>query len=51
MTRAAFSDGKGAIVAASRSILYAHRNRPGIDWTTAVAEAVADMKRDLQQIS
>ncbi len=51
MTRAAFTDGQGAIVSASRSILYAHRNRPGVDWTTAVADAVAEMKRDLQQIS
>ena len=51
MTRAAFADGKGAIVSASRSILYAHRTRPGVDWTTAAADAVAEMKRDLQQIS
>src|SRR5687768_3389780 len=51
MTRAAFTDGKGAIVSASRSILYAHQKRPGVDWTTTVADALAEMKRDLQQIS
>ena len=51
MTRAAFKDGKGAIVSASRSILYAHQKRPGIDWTGAVADAVSAMKKDLQQIA
>ena len=31
MTRAAFRDGKGAIVSASRSILYAHREKKYAD--------------------
>jgi hypothetical protein len=51
MTRAAFKDGKGAIVSASRSILYAHQKRPGIAWMAAVAEAVTAMTRDVQHIA
>ena len=47
MTRAAFEDGKGAVVSASRSILYAHRSRPGAPWEDAVASAVVAMKQDL----
>src|SRR5438046_6814914 len=45
MTRAAFRDGRGAIVSASRSILYAHRepkytDRFGDDWEKCVEQAV-----------
>jgi orotidine-5'-phosphate decarboxylase len=52
MTRAAFVDGKGAIVSASRSILYAHRNpryasQFGEDWERCVEQAVIDMKQDI----
>lgn len=49
MTRAAFTDGKGAIVSASRSILYAHKEPKyaGKPWKDAVLAAVADMKTDL----
>lgn len=53
MTRAAFQDGHGAIVSASRSILYAHANKKyaGLDdWEGAVEQAVMDMKEDLQRI-
>ena len=50
MTRAAFRDGKGAIVSASRSILYAHQKRPGRDWKDAVLEAVTAMKQDLESL-
>jgi orotidine-5'-phosphate decarboxylase len=53
MTRAAFSDGKGAIVSASRSILYAHRAEQYADrkdWKHAVEAAVADMKRELKPV-
>src|SRR5207248_8376542 len=52
MTRAAFTDGKGAIVSASRSILYAHREPKyaGLGWQAAVERAVIDMKRDIASI-
>src|SRR5260370_39565551 len=52
MTRAAFVDGKGAIVSASRSILYAHRDKKYADisgdWEKCVERAVVDMKEDLR---
>lgn len=52
MTRAAFVDGRGAIVSASRSVLYAHQDvkyssRFGESWEKCVEAAVADMKRDI----
>lgn len=52
MTRAAFAEGRGAIISASRSILYAHRNAQhaakfGDDWEGCVEQAVMDMKRDV----
>lgn len=55
MTRAAFKDGKGAIVSASRSILYAHADakyasRYGKDWEKCVEAAVLDMKQDLVRV-
>ena len=52
MTRAAFVDRKGAIVSASRSILYAHRDAKyeGRDWRHAVAAAAADMRREVASI-
>ena len=52
MTRAAFIDRKGAIVSASRSILYAHRDPKyeGRDWRHAVSAAVADMRREVSSI-
>jgi len=55
MTRAAFKDGRGAIVSASRSILYAHRepkysSQFGQDWQKCVEAAVVDMKRDVAQV-
>jgi hypothetical protein len=54
MTRAAFTDGKGAIVSASRSILYAHRDAKYASiasrgWEKCVEQAVLDMKADLGQ--
>ena len=52
MTRAAFTDGQGALVSASRSILYAHRDKKYADtsgdWQKCVERAVVDMKRDLE---
>ncbi|HXE51577.1 MAG TPA: orotidine-5'-phosphate decarboxylase [Tepidisphaeraceae bacterium] len=55
MTRAAFVAGKGAIVSASRSILYAHKeakyaNRFGHDWERCVQQAVLDMREDLGRV-
>ena len=52
MTRAAFRDGQGAIVSASRSILYAHRDpqHAGKNWKDAVSAAVNEMKRDVASI-
>lgn len=55
MTREAFRDGQGAIVSASRSILYAHRepkyaDRFGDDWERCVEQAVRDMRDDLQRV-
>jgi orotidine-5'-phosphate decarboxylase len=55
MTREAFRDGEGAIVSASRSILYAHRehkyaDRFGDDWEKCVEQAVLDMRDDLARI-
>jgi orotidine-5'-phosphate decarboxylase len=52
MTRAAFKNGKGALVSASRSILCAHREpkyaeKFGGDWQRCVEQAVLDMKVDL----
>jgi orotidine-5'-phosphate decarboxylase len=54
MTRSAFINGKGAIVSASRSILYAHREKKyaekfGNDWERCVEQAVLDMKADVGQ--
>ena len=55
MTRAAFKDGAGAIVSASRSILYAHREgryaeQFGSDWERCVEQAVVDMKADIMRV-
>jgi orotidine-5'-phosphate decarboxylase len=53
MTRAAFIDHKGAIVSASRSILYAHRDKKFAgqgDWTQCVLRATLDMKADLASV-
>ena len=55
MTRAAFINGKGALVSASRSILYAHREKKyadqfGTDWQKCVEQAVKDMKEDVNRV-
>ena len=42
MTRAAFKDGKGAIVSASRSILYAHREK---QYCASAQPGVGKMRR------
>ena len=55
MTRAAFKDGKGAIVSASRSILYAHREKKcahllSEGWEKCVEQATRDMAQDISSI-
>jgi orotidine-5'-phosphate decarboxylase len=52
MTKAAFVEGKGAIVSASRSILYAHRDAhyAGKSWKDAVESAVIAMRDDLSRV-
>ena len=55
MTKAAFVEGKGAIVSASRSILYAHREKKyaekfGENWEKCVEQAVLDMQQDVRQV-
>jgi orotidine-5'-phosphate decarboxylase len=53
MTRSAFRDGQGAIVSASRSILYAHKEPEYATqptWEKSVEAATQDMKRDLASI-
>src|SRR5204862_3501678 len=49
MTRAAFQSGRGAIVSASRSIIYAHREEKFTDepWTSAVEAATKKMATDI----
>src|SRR3954464_6281878 len=55
MTKAAFNNGKGAIVSASRSILYAHREKKYAHmltdgWEKCVEQSVIDMRNDLQRV-
>jgi orotidine-5'-phosphate decarboxylase len=55
MTRAAFTDGRGAIISASRSVLYAHKiekysSQFGKSWEKCVEAAVVDMKREISQV-
>jgi orotidine-5'-phosphate decarboxylase len=55
MTRSAFRNGQGAIVSASRSILYAHKepqyaSRFANNWEKSVEAATQDMKQDLSSI-
>jgi orotidine-5'-phosphate decarboxylase len=54
-TRAAFTNGRGAIISASRSILYAHADKRyadkfGNDWARCIQQATLDMKRDVQRM-
>ena len=55
MTKNAFRDGLGALVSASRSILYAHKEakiaeKYGRDWEKCVEGAVIEMKHDLHTL-
>ena len=53
MTRAAFRDGRGAIVSASRSILYAHREPAWAgenDWKRCIERSVLKMRDEVRGI-
>jgi orotidine-5'-phosphate decarboxylase len=41
-------DGTGAIVNASRSVIYAHHRHPNLDWKKAVETAVKDFAKDIR---
>jgi orotidine-5'-phosphate decarboxylase len=43
-------DGTGAIITASRSVIYAHEKAPGVDWKSAVAQAAAEFSRQIKSI-
>jgi orotidine-5'-phosphate decarboxylase len=53
MTKLAFTGGRGAIVSASRSVLYAYREKgwTGGKWTDAVKSAAERMAADLRQFA
>ena len=46
---AARADGTGVIVNASRSVMYAYRNRAGVSPAVAAAEAVEAMRIELNE--
>ncbi|GAB4108579.1 MAG: orotidine-5'-phosphate decarboxylase [Phycisphaeraceae bacterium] len=49
--RACFKpDGTGALITASRSVIYAHEKTPGGDWKTSVAHAAEQFNRDIARI-
>ena len=53
MTRSAFTGGQGAVVSASRSVLYAHRETKYshfTDFRVAIAQAAKDMRSDLNNV-
>ena len=54
MTRSAFTGGQGALVSASRSILYAQRDKKYAstagDWGKCVERAVIEMKDDIGRV-
>lgn len=55
MTRAAFKDGRGALVSASRSILYAYREPryaalAAKSWEHATEQAAQEMREDLRRV-
>lgn len=43
-------DGTGAIITASRSVIYAHESQPGTDWQTAISRAAKDFNRQIRSI-
>lgn len=43
-------DGTGAIITASRSVIYAHEKATSVDWKTAVGNAAAEFNRQIRSI-
>lgn len=43
-------DGRGALITASRSVLFAYDKKPGGDWRRAIAEAAIDLKQQVNAI-
>jgi orotidine-5'-phosphate decarboxylase len=43
-------DGTGAIITASRSVIYAHEKEAGVDWRIAVRDAVSGFNRQIASI-
>lgn len=43
-------DGTGALITASRSVIYAHENSKSADWQTVVADAAQDFNRQIKAI-
>lgn len=49
--KACFDDnGEGALITASRSVIYAFNDKPGEDWRKAIADAALDMKQQIAAI-
>ena len=49
--RACFKpDGTGALITASRSVLYAHEKTDGVDWRTAIASAATELNGQIADI-
>lgn len=44
------ADGTGAIITASRSVIYAHAKRPGVAWQDAVRDAAMELRDDIAGI-
>lgn len=45
------ADGRGAIVTASRSVLYAFENSPGVEWRAAVRDAAVAFAREVAGVA
>jgi len=43
-------DGTGALITASRSVLYAYENRDGLDWQKAIEQAAIEMKTQIIRV-
>ncbi|WP_432799705.1 orotidine-5'-phosphate decarboxylase [Poriferisphaera sp. WC338] len=44
------ADGTGAIITASRSVIYAYSGKDGVDWKQAIADAAKDLRDQIKQI-
>lgn len=43
-------DGEGALITASRSVIFAHEKNHAVDWQNAVREAAMEMKRQVKEV-